>query len=238
MRRKKVVRHKLSKPLDDKKVIKIPKQTATKYPPLTSENELKRSRKEQNALNRQRSKSMETRVAKVLRGRRVLLSGAASAYKGDVEVRFDNYPGGYIAECKLSAQSKRDGPHIKLQFYWFPKIHEEAKNMGSKFGVLIVNFLGNTRDYVFIRKDVAKLLIHRYHTPYVDTLSKLLVDTTLLDLRTNTHGKTLIGYTLTRVMLETNMISIDGMNGVRVLIPDGEYLIIHIDTWAKMVAHM
>ena len=85
---------------------KLPKYVATKYPPLTSENELKRTIKQQNALNRSRSKSMENRVAKVLGGRRVLMSGAAAAYKGDVEVRFKNNPSGYIVECKVGKSAK------------------------------------------------------------------------------------------------------------------------------------
>ncbi len=221
-----------------KKVYKIPKEVVTKYPPLTSSSALERTRKEQNALNRARSKSMENRVAKVLGGRRVLMSGAAAAYKGDVEVRFDNYPSGYIVECKLSAQSKEAEPNIKLQFYWFPKMHEEAKHMGSKFSVLIVNFLGNTRDYVFVRQDIVDMLINRYHTPYADTLYKLSRDTNLLDLRTNKSGKTLIGYTLSRSQIETGMKAVDGMSGVRVLVPDGEYLILHIDVWAKLTEHM
>lgn len=236
-RKRKVIKQKLSKLLD-KKEYKIHRDVVTKYPPLTSVDALTKTRKEQNALNRSRSKSMENRVAKVLGGRRVLLSGAAAAYKGDVEVRFNNYPSGYIVECKLSAQSKELEPHIKLQFYWFPKMHAEAKNMGSKFSVLIVNFLGNTRDYVFIRNDVAKMLISRYHTPYADVLTRLLTETLVLDLRTNKSGKPLIGATLKRSLMESNMLTIGGMSGVRMLVPDGEYLIIHIDIWSKMVAHM
>lgn len=237
IKRKKVDRHKKVEP-KEKKVYKIPKEVKTKYPPLTSAVQLERTRKEQNALNRSRSKAMENRVAKTLHGRRVLLSGAAAAYKGDVEVRFENYPSGYIVECKLSAQSKEMEPHIKLQFYWFPKMHEEAKHMGSKFSVLIVNFLGNTRDYVFVRKDIVDMLIHRYHTPHTDTLYKLSTETNILDLRTNKSGKPLVGYTLKRSEMEAGMKAINGMSGVRILVPDGEYLILHIDIWAKLVEHM
>jgi len=221
-----------------KKVRKIPREVKTKYPPLTSEEQYQKTRKEQNALNRSRSKAMENRVAKTLRGRRVLLSGAAAAYKGDVEVRFNNYPSGYIVECKLSAQSKEQEPHIKIQFYWFPKMHEEAINMGSKFCVLIVNFLGNTRDYVFVRRDIVDVLIHRYHSPYADTLTKLMLDTKTLDIRANKSGKLLIGYTLSRSELERNMTTVGTMSGVRILMPDGEYLVLHIDDWYKAVEHM
>lgn len=217
---------------------KLPKYVATKYPPLTSDNELKRTVKEQNALNRSRSKSMENRVAKVLHGRRVLLSGAAAQYKGDVEVRFENYPGGYIIECKLSAQTKGNEPHIRLQFEWFPKMHKEAVLMNMKFCLLIVNFLGSTRDYVFIRKDIVDMLINRYHTPYAETLYGLSINTILLDLTKTKGGKVRVGHTLEKKELEENMTTVNTMQGVRVIVPDGEYLVLHIDTFATITSHM
>jgi hypothetical protein len=220
------------------KKIPIPKDVATKYPPLTSEIQYQRTRKEQNALNRSRSKSMENRVAKVLGGRRVLLSGAASAYKGDVEVRFNNYPSGYIVECKLSAQNKEKEPYIILKFEWFPKIQQEAINMGSKFAVLIVNFLGNTRDFVFVRYDIIEKLIHKYETPLASHLQKLLTESHIIDARTNKSGKVVKGYTLQRSVIEAGMKKIDGVAGIRMIVPDGEYLILHIDTWAKATEHM
>lgn len=219
---------------------KLPKFVATKYPPLTSEPELKRTIKEQNALNRARSKKMENRVAAVLKGRRVLLSGAAAQYKGDVEVRFENYPGGYIIECKLSAQTKGNDkePHIRLQFSWFPKMHEEAVSMNMKFCILIVNFLGSTRDYVFIRKDIVAMLIKRYKTPYAATVSTLATEAKLLDLTKTKGGKPRVGHTLERRELEDNMITVNNMQGVRVIVPDGEYLVMHIDNFATITSHM
>jgi hypothetical protein len=222
----------------EKTLNSIPKSVATKYPPLTSEIQLKRTVKEQNALNRARSKAMENRVAKVLGGRRVLMSGAAAAYKGDVEVRFDNYPSGYIVECKLSAQSKKSEPYISLVFKWFPKMQEEAKNMGSKFSVLIVNFLGNTRDYVFVRRDVVMQVIKRYKSPLGAQLNKLLEESQLFDIRTNKSGKDVKSYSLRRSVLEAGMTKVDDIAGVRYLVPDGEYLVLHIDVWAKATEHM
>lgn len=216
----------------------IPTSVATKYPPLTSATQLKRTRRDQNALNRSRSKAMENRVAKVLGGRRVLLSGAAAAYKGDVEVRFDTYPSGYIVECKLSAQSKESEPYISLLFNWFPKMQEEAKNMGSKFSVLIVNFLGNTRDYVFVRRDIVEKIIHKYESPLGPQLQRLLDEAQLFDIRTTLKNKAVKSYTLRRSILESRMTTIDGIRGVRYLIPDGEYLIIHIDVWARATEHI
>lgn len=238
VRKKAITRHKVTENKPTKKKVAIPKGVATKYPPLTSENQYQKTRKEQNALNRSRSKAMENRVAKVLNGRRVLLSGAAANYKGDVEVRFNNYPKGYIVECKLSAQSKASEPHIKLQHAWFPKMHEEAINMGSAFSLLIVNFLGNTRDYVFVRKDIVDMLIHKYHTPYMDVVYDLLRLSSVIEMRTNKKGKPLAGYTLQRSELESSMVEVKGFRGVRALTPDGEYLILHIDTWAKFTEHM
>lgn len=218
---------------------KLPKFVATKYPPLTSEIELKRTVKEQNALNRARSKKMENRVAEVLHGRRVLLSGAAAQYKGDVEVRFNNYPGGYIIECKLSAQTKGNNkePHIRLKFEWFPKMHEEAIAMNMKFCILVVNFLGSTRDYVFIRKDIVDMLLHKYETPYSLEL-QLLSQAPILDLTKTKGGKPRVGVTLERKTLEEAMIFVNKMQGIRVLVPDGEYLVLHIDTYATITRHM
>lgn len=219
---------------------KLPKYVATKYPPLTSENELKRTVKEQNALNRARSKKMENRIADVLHGRRVLLSGAAAQYKGDVEVRFNNYPGGYIIECKLSAQTKGNNrePHIRLQFSWFPKMHDEAVKMNMKFCILIVNFLHSTRDYVFIRKNIVGMLIEKYHTPYAETLRILSTESPLLDLTKTKGGKIRVGHTLERRELEDSMITVNNMQGVRVLVPDGEYVVLHIDSYATITSHM
>lgn len=231
IKRKKVEKKEKTKKFDYRAV-------ATKYPPLTSEEQYKRTRKEQNALNRSRSKAMENKVAKVLGGRRVLLSGAAAAYKGDVEVPLKNYPGNYIVECKLSAQNKEKDPYISIQFAWFPKMHIEAKSMGSKFAVLVINFLGNRRDYVFIRKDIVEKIINRYHSPYSETLSRLLTETIVLTWTHSKAGKPLNSYTAMKSTLEDSMSNIDGMEGVRVIVPDGEYLVLHLDTFATVTTHM
>lgn len=233
-KRNKMIRRKV-KP---KKKIKAVDVARNNIKPLTSKNELQRSRKEQNALNRSRSKAMENRVAKVLHGRRVLLSGAASAYKGDVEVRFENYPGGYIVECKLSSMVLNKEPLIYMIFEWFPKIHEEAKNMNAKFGIVVINFLGNTRDYVFIRKDIVDLLIHRYHSPYGDALYTLFTTAPVIDISHTKTGKIKGMCQVFRKDLESNMTTVDSISGMRLIVPDGEYLVLHIDTFARITKHM
>src|SRR5687767_12460961 len=79
-------------------------RTRIKRPiPLTSETQLKRTRTEVNATNRNRARSMEQRIAKYLRGDRTPASGAMAKYKGDITVDFVNNPGKYIIECKMSA---------------------------------------------------------------------------------------------------------------------------------------
>ncbi len=214
------------------------KHVENKYPPITSLETYQRTRKEQNALNRARSKSMENRVAKMLHGRRVLLSGAAAAYKGDVEVRFNNYPGGYIVECKLSAQTKGHDPYILLNLGWFPKIQTEAISMGSKFAVLIINFLGKTRDFVFVRTDIIEKLIHKYDSPLAPQLIYLLSHVNTIDLRYNKSNKKITATTLPRKILDDAMIIVNGVSGVKCITHDGEYLVIHIDTWYEAVKHM
>lgn len=230
-RKIKVVKKVLSKDLKVK-VLKVNKEIVTKYPPLTSEAERVKTRKQQNALNRARSKSMENRVAKVLGGRRVLMSGAAAAYKGDVEVIFKNNPSGYIVECKLSAQSKENEPYINIQFKWLPKMHQEAINMGVRFCILIINFLGNTRDYVFVREDIVQKVIHKYESPFNDILTAMWEESNTLDLRTTKTGKKKVGHSLDRSVLENSMKTIKGMKATRLIMPDGVYLVMHIDAWA------
>lgn len=209
------------------------------YAPLTSEKQINDTVKAINLKNKQRAKAMERRIAKVLRGRRVPMSGAAAQYKGDVEIPFVNYPGKYIIECKLSAQLQKNTyePMMRITFSWFPKLHQEAKNMAAKFGVLIIHFQNFTNDYVFVRRDIVDKLITYYHTPFSLELMDLRDITPILDWRT-VRGKSRVSYNVYRKELEDNMKDVKGFKGVRVLIPDGEYLVLHLDTFNTMVSHM
>ncbi len=211
-----------------------------KKPPLTSENELDRTVAKRNALNKQRSKAMERRIAGTLRGRRIPMSGAAAQYKGDVEIPFYNYPGKYIIECKLSAQrnSSTNEPEMRLNFEWFPKIQDEAKSMAAKFGILIIHFHGFNNDYVFLKRSVVELLMQRYRSNFSDDLMYMLGLTPLIDLRYNKDGSSRSGYKVRRYELEDNMTEVKGLKGMRLLLPDSEYLVVHLDTYKAITEHL
>jgi hypothetical protein len=129
--------------------------------PITSPQaaeQLKAERRERNRLNRQRAKTMERRIAKLLGGDRTPQSGAGNS-KGDVTVMFANRPGRFVIECKLTELIDRDGPSITISKAWLTKIHLEAEQMNAVFGVLIYRYHGRPEDYVLIRaKDMQKVI--------------------------------------------------------------------------------
>ncbi len=220
------------------KIKKIKGRSVVKIAPLTSEQQLKKTITERNAKNRARSKAMEHRIAQILRGRRVPMSGAAAKYKGDVEIPFVNYPGAYIIECKLSAQRNvLDEPKMPIDFAWFPKIQIEARNMNAKFGVLIIHFHGNNNDYVFVRKDVLEKIIYKYETPYADILLRAFDIKNVFDIRYLSNGKPRLRYDLTRNDIENRMIDLGGIYCARFILPDDEYFIVNLTTFRDILAH-
>lgn len=222
-----------------KKVYKA-KKVPKKIPPVTSERTLHEVRKQTNATNKARSKAMENRIAKMLSGRRIPMSGAAAAFKGDVEVLFENYPGKYIVECKLSAQkdTSTKEPFIPIKLEWFPKLAEEASNMNAKFGILIIHYKDFSDDYVFIKRGIVQKLITQYNSPYANVLRTLLEITNVIDMRFHKTGIAKTGHNLLKKDIETQMIQYNGFHGVRVLTVDDEYLVIHLSTWIGSTAHM
>jgi hypothetical protein len=97
---------------------------------------------------------MELRIAKLLGGHRVPMSGAGSI-KGDCVVNTDKCGQIYI-ECKYSAgKDQRGNPRIRLDFRWLDKMAQDARYMRSKFAVLIFRF-HDTRlsDYVIMPLEV------------------------------------------------------------------------------------
>jgi hypothetical protein len=209
-----------------------------KYPPLTSETQLQDTVRKRNATNKRRSKDMERRIARTLRGRRVPMSGAAAQYKGDVEIPFVNFPGKYIIECKLSSQKNEEhGSFIVVKFEWLPKLHAEVISMSAKFGVLIINFLGSTRDYVFVRRDIVDMLLNKYRTPYADVLVQLVSLAPLIDVRETPNHKIKVAHRFIRDTMDKQMVEIAGMKGVRYMLPDAEYLVIHLDTFNMLLEH-
>lgn len=217
---------------------KFNKKAMKDAPPLTSETQLKATRKRINALNKQRSKQMEHKIAAYLRGRRVLMSGAAKQYKGDVEIPFVNYPGGYLIECKLSAVRQDNTPKIRMLFEWFEKIHGEAKAMNMKFGVVIIHFHGMKTDYVFVRSDIIHNLMYIYHTPYTPTLNQLAALPVKKDLRFNRKGETVLSFSLLSSEIESALVTIDNMSAAKYILRDGEYLLMPIQDYAALVEHI
>jgi hypothetical protein len=121
--------------------------------PITSPEEferLKEERRERNRMNRQRSKAMERRIAKFLGGDRTPQSGAGTT-KGDVVVLFNNRPGKFLIECKLTELWRYGEPCIAISKAWLRKIHEEAKQTRALFGALIFRYHGRTDDYMLIK---------------------------------------------------------------------------------------
>ncbi len=97
---------------------------------------------------------MELRIAKLLKGRRVPMSGAGQI-KGDCQVITDI--GEIYIECKYSAgiDSNGRGPMIRINFRWFTKMQHDVDIMGSRFGAIIFRY-HDTRlsDYVILPIDV------------------------------------------------------------------------------------
>lgn len=203
------------------------------FPPLTSEEALIKGRELRRItiLNKTRSKNMERDVAKILGGRRIPMSGAAAAFKGDVEVLFKNNPGKYIVECKMSAQlnDKANTPQIRINFEWLTKLRIEVEQMNAKFGVLIVHFKGHSNDYVFIRREDIQLLIERYQKTYLLPLITLAG----MDVRTNMKGITRRGYSANKKMLDTHLHN--PLKAIKFILPDTEYIIMYLQDFREIV---
>jgi hypothetical protein len=202
--------------------------------PLTSENQYKETRKKINARNKQRATSMETRVARFLRGRRTPSSGAMAKYKGDVEIQLINNPGTYLIECKMSAMQVGQTIGIRLQFKWLPKIHDEAHAMNAKFGVLIVHFLSFKDDYVFISADVLARLMLYQETKFKDELAGIFA-LEPIDLRTSKAGKEMRSAMLTRDFFESSMVNVSGIKGAKFIFPDRDYIMLHLTDFRAII---
>lgn len=108
------------------------------------------TKKEQARINKNRGKAMEHRIAKLLKGNRVMMSGAGSI-KGDCIIPFDEHRTYYV-ECKLTA--RKDGRTLfTIPHEWFYKIDRESYAMRSVFGILVIHWHNLKEDWVFIRQD-------------------------------------------------------------------------------------
>lgn len=104
--------------------------------------------RKQNALNRTRARNMEIRIAKLLGGYRVPMSGAGSI-KGDVIVP-SNF-GTYLVECKYTARfTKTREPRFTFPAAFLPKLRKDVKSMAAPFGILVFHFHDVSGDYVIL----------------------------------------------------------------------------------------
>lgn len=125
--------------------------------PITSARqfeELRRTRKEINATNKQRARAMERRIAKQLRGNRTPMSGAGYL-KGDVNIPFVSRPGSYMIECKLSAATAKESGDsvLAVRVEWLDKMHAEATAIRALFPALVIHYHNKPGDYVLVRSD-------------------------------------------------------------------------------------
>lgn len=198
---------------------------------LTSERDLNKKKKTIQATNKQRSRAMESRVAKYLGGLRTPMSGAMKHWKGDCEIPIYNplndSQATYLIECKLSSQVKEKdlvrSPSLMLDYKWFEKIRKEAQYDGSAlFGIVVIHFHNHPIDYVFIHVDDLKWLdkhgIIRVPEP--------------LDWRYKANNGLRRIYTVTKALMED--LTSGGFGSV--VLQDGQYLIMTLPKW-KEIAH-
>lgn len=108
--------------------------------------------RDRNNQNKRRARQMELRVAKVLRGNRVPMSGAGSI-KGDCMIISERL-GMILVECKTSASRNAAGlSQIRIDFRWLTKLDQDVRATHAKLGVLIFHYHDARSDYVIVRKD-------------------------------------------------------------------------------------
>ena len=95
------------------------------------------------------SNKQEQEVSKILDGKRVANSGAATFVGGDVQTDL------FLIECKTST-TQRQSMSIKCE--WLDKLEEERVGMKKKYKALVFDFGPNTdRHYVIDEKLFRKL---------------------------------------------------------------------------------
>lgn len=193
--------------------------------PITSEEQLKRTRTQINATNRRRANNMEYRVAKYLRGDRTPNSGAMSRYKGDVSIEFSH--GKYIIECKMSAAfHAQNGPNISIVLAWLQKLQNEAIAMRASFGILIIHFHNISEDYVFVRED-------HLHWVLEQTNKGPIVQYPPVDMRTKKNGER---RSLYPILHKTLLVLNNATEYVAIphIAPDGIYYVMTLTQWRDL----
>ena len=111
--------------------------------------------------HRNTHKAMERRIAKLLGGRRIPLSGSLTLMPGDV------ITDKFLVECKLRASSGKK--QIAIEKAWLTKIEKEAKSQ-NKIPLLIFKYKNDKDYYVILNlKDFLKIkevydVAHRKHS--------------------------------------------------------------------------
>lgn len=223
-----------------KKTIKKDNYRLIKRPiPLVSEVQLDNKRKEINATNRSRSKSHERRVAVLLHGNRIPMSGAMKGYKGDVIVPFINNPGNYLIECKLTAQiDNARGGNLMIKLSWFEKLLNEVEDtLGCKFGVFVFHYHNHSilQDYVLIREQDAIMIANKYPSHMSDTVLQLATTVPYIDIRTM-NGRPRKVYNVNETTIGQAMMQKNGINSAGLHTPYGKYLIFYLQDFKDFIA--
>lgn len=183
---------------------------------------------------------MERRVAKVLSGQRTPGSGAMARYKGDVTIKFQNYPSPehpskYIIECKLSDGHNRNGALMPIELKWFAKIQQEAQAMNAKFGILVIHYHGYKEDYVFVRSDHFDWIYTK--SPRADIVDAIIAARIeAYDIMRFADGKLRTIYGLERHKIENIFFrEIMGFNIGAVNTPDGTYYILELKQFRDLM---
>lgn len=164
----------------------------------------KKARKAINALNRQHSKDMERRIARLLGGSRNRYSGMMKDAKSDCIIPL-SANSVYLVECKYSSAGyKQKKSKIIFQSRWIIDLQKDVQsmqgiqNMSVAFGILVIKFKMHQGDYVFIsEKDLPtyytyfnNLLIMPISEPivYTNASKNITLYKSILDQKTKDTG--------------------------------------------------
>lgn len=212
-----------SKPKTDQEIVR--------NKPLTSVYELQKTRKEINALNRDRAKRMERRVAGFLRGQRTILSGAWSGQKGDCTVPLIS-GGNYLVECKLSANESKGESRIILSLEWFDKTLKDARSMNARFGVLVIHYHGKSEDYVFVPGNAMRYIAtYSVHGRIIDLVREDILprDISIINDRKRSV------YGLYQKDLEAQFIDVKGIKVAAFILPSGIWYCFYLSQYRDLL---
>jgi hypothetical protein len=125
--------------------------------------EAKKTRREQNARNRDFGKETERRVAKKVGGERIPMSGAIKQgnfnLTGDVRVRDALNNNMMKLEIKASSSISAKGEkQINIKLDWLKQMVQEARE-AHEIGALTFHFKGESEEwYIFTEKDILDLI--------------------------------------------------------------------------------